>query len=133
MDTGACQRVTKEGIQRTARSSNSWYGCPFSLVFLGFSMPLDTLPYPISLQARWRKSRNLVMPRGSPPATEGPPHPWGYGWRGMKEEERWWWRGVKGLYRGDRGEGWKGVLGQAWGALVWASSQHSSMCIVRFN
>ena len=30
------------------------FGCPGSLFLLGFSMPLDTLPYAISLQARWR-------------------------------------------------------------------------------
>lgn len=77
MGTGAYQRVTKEGIQRTAGSSYSCQGCPFSLVFLGFSMPLDTLPYTISLQARWRQNRSLVMPREPSPATEGPPHPWG--------------------------------------------------------
>ena len=56
MHTRACQRVIKEGIQRAARSSYSCNSCPFSLVFLGFSMPLDTLPYSISLQARWRKN-----------------------------------------------------------------------------
>ena len=67
-------------IGRHSKGCKVWdqsVGCPYSLVFLGFSMSLDTLPYTISLQARWRQNRSLVMPREPSPATEGPPHPWG--------------------------------------------------------